>query len=234
MHECVSDLSFLPRGDPDLTTDDTPLRHPHDKLVRHAVPSQTAGPGALGLKPVSITPSPPSTAPPAPPLRFQNSSVQAVVVSPTTTGTSRADHPPLDPFSTARDGSSKPPYLFKTTTVHHRALPPSTTASRSPRIQPLLEVLSAAVNGSPRPVSLNKTTTEHDPPSPPSTTAFLDPRGPLLVLPLVTVDGSSRTATTDRSDTRRDPVTSRTPLRLTTAHSGRLPGREADSFDPGC
>ena len=48
------------------------------------------------------------------------------------------------------------------------------------------------------------------------------------------VDGSSRTATTDRKDTHRDPVTSSTPARLTTGPSGRLPGREADSSAPGC
>ena len=152
-----------------------PLRHPHDALVRRAVPSQTAGPGALSLNPVSITPPPPSTAPPAPPLRFKNSSVQAIVPSPTTTV---RRSPPSRSLLHRRGRLLQAAIPVQNDYCTPPRATPSTTASRGPRIKPLLEVLSAAVNGSPRSVSLNKTTTEHDPPSPPSTTAFPDPRGP--------------------------------------------------------
>jgi hypothetical protein len=166
MRECVSDWPFLPRGYPDLTTDDTPLRHPHSTLVRPAVPSPTAGSGSLGLKPVSIPPPPPSTVPPAPPLRFQEP-IRLVRRSPPPTAMvkSHADPASIDPFATPGDGSSRPPCLFKTTTVHDLGLPPTTTAAPGPRIKPLLEVFSTAVNGSPRAVLLNKTTTVHDPAS---------------------------------------------------------------------
>jgi hypothetical protein len=179
MHECVSGLSVLPRSGPDLTPDDTLLCHPHNALVRHAVPSQTTGPRNLGLKPYRSH------------LHRRQRLLRAAATVSELIRPGRCplhDHDrnkprrssPLDPFfTTARDGASKPPYLFKTTTVHHRVLHPSTTASRSSRIKPLLEVLSAAVNGSPRSVSLNKTTTEHDSPSPPSTTACPAPLGPL-------------------------------------------------------
>src|SRR5262245_39479631 len=117
MHECASGWSFRLRDGPLRTPDVPPLPHSHHALLRHAVPSQTAGPRSSGLTPGSITPPRPATAPPAP-LRFPNSSVPVLVPGPARTRARPHDTPirilatPSPPAGTApphRPPCSKPP-----------------------------------------------------------------------------------------------------------------------------
>jgi hypothetical protein len=174
MHECASGWSFRLRDGPLRTPDVPTLPHPHHALLRHAVPSRTAGLRSSGLPPGSLTPPRPATAPPAP-LWFPNSSVPGLGPRPGPDQSPTPRHADPDPLDPGGDGSSPPPHLFKTTTEHDRSSLPSTSASPGPRIRPILEGFSPAGNGFLKAVPLNKTTTEHDPPPPPPTGPSRDP-----------------------------------------------------------
>src|SRR4051812_18909736 len=101
---------------PDLTTDDTSRCHPHDTPVHPAVSSQTAGSG-----PRPQAQSDPFFAAPI----GSSGAVTAVrkLLSPGRRSLPNhdrlepSDHAQSDPFSTTGDGPSRPPHLFKKTTV---------------------------------------------------------------------------------------------------------------------
>src|SRR5438067_10176555 len=185
---CLRGLVLLLRDGPDLTPDHTPS-------ARRARSPRGSLPNRLVLEPSASNPYR-SLFPSRQRLlrRRRSDSRSGRHPFPATTVKSHADHTLLDPSSTAGDGSSQPPYLFKTTTVHDLPIHPAMRAPPRPRVQPLLEVLSAAWNDSSRSVSLNKTTTEHDSSQRPALTPESAPR----LSAFVTVNGSSRTVTTDR------------------------------------
>jgi hypothetical protein len=166
-------------------------------------------------------------------LLFKKSYLPAVVPSPTTTVSSLSDHAPIDRCCTAGDGSSRPPHLFKRTSVHDLGLPPSTTPFPCLRIKPIQMSSPPPNTAPPGRFTCSKRLVYTTAGSLPQPRPSLASRSSLFLSP-ITVDGSSRTATTDPENPDRDRVTSPLATRLTIDHSGRPPSREADSSDPGC
>ena len=196
----------LPGLPTDLTSDDASSRHPHGLFILLAIPSQTAG---STVDASNSTPSMPSalsrTAPLAPPPTVQKLVAAGQWSLPT--------HARLDPLrSRSRsihspspaNGSSRPLYLFKKTSVHDRWLPPPTSPFPGPQVKPLLEVLFAAANGSSKPFYLFKRTSVQNQGLPLQSRPFLASE-PMPVASLAPPwNGSSKAATTDPESGDRD------------------------------
>jgi hypothetical protein len=157
----------------DLTADDASSAIGTTLPLAHWLPPEPWVLAPRGFEPL-LTPSRSSrTAPPAPPLLFKNSCPRAAGPSQPRPSRALSDPPPFAHSYTAGDGSSRPPHMFKITSVQHLRVFPSNTPFPRLRIKPLLEVFSAAGNGSSRPFNLFKQTSVQDPWLPPQSRPFL-------------------------------------------------------------
>jgi hypothetical protein len=233
MHECFAGLPFSPRAAALISPRTTFPCHPHDTPVDLLASSRTAGSGSRELE----FPTDPSrlsrTVPPAPPLLFRNSYLQAA--GPSQPRPSRAI-PSLPLSSTSALPGTAPPdrhtcskklvYMTSDSLPQHG---PSLALGSNPFRCPLRrrERLLQTV----LPVQKNQCTTPLAPSSKdghswPKDQAYdASPRHRGTAPP-----GPPRHSQKALAATETSPMSTR----LTSDHSGRLPGREADSSDPEC
>jgi hypothetical protein len=137
MHECFAGLPFSPRAAALISLRTTFPCHPHDTPVDLLASSRTAGSGSRELEFSTDAFSVVANGSSGTAATAQKLISPGRWSLPTTTISSHSKPTPVEHFGTAGDGSSRPPHLFKKTSVHDLGLPPSTGAFPGPRFKPI-------------------------------------------------------------------------------------------------